>query len=166
MHFQEFQMSTTIPSYSRRLLIGRPLVLYLWICFPGKLPKGISEAGGDTDPERWLPRKERSYYRGKRKDKRKDVGKGTQGLSAADKAFADSLDASEPSPSTSETASPRPSGDHTSPQVYVIHDTHTYKHTHIHTYIDTHTFNTTETYIPASSYAELITHHATIIDFR
>jgi len=82
----------------------------------GKLPKGISEAGGDTDPERWLPRKERSYYRGKRKDKRKDVGKGTQGLSAADKAFADSLDASKPSPSTSETASPRPSGDHTSPQ--------------------------------------------------
>ena len=26
------------------------------------------------DPERWLPKRERSYYRGKRKDKRKEIG--------------------------------------------------------------------------------------------
>ena len=44
----------------------------------GKLPKSGIEVG-DLDPERWLPRRERSYYRGKRKDKRKEVGKGTQG---------------------------------------------------------------------------------------
>ncbi|KAK2187665.1 hypothetical protein NP493_158g04070 [Ridgeia piscesae] len=31
------------------------------------------------DPERWLKRQERSYFRGKRRDKRKDIGKGTQG---------------------------------------------------------------------------------------
>ena len=36
------------------------------------------------DPERWLPRKERSYYRGRRRDKRKEqVGRGTQGAAAA-----------------------------------------------------------------------------------
>jgi signal recognition particle subunit SRP72 len=39
----------------------------------GKLPKTGAEVG-DLDPERWLPRRERSYYRGKRKDKRKEVG--------------------------------------------------------------------------------------------
>ena len=44
----------------------------------GKLPKSNIEVG-DLDPERWLPRRERSYYRGRRKDKRKEVGKGTQG---------------------------------------------------------------------------------------
>lgn len=32
----------------------------------------------ELDPERWLPRKERSYYRGKRRDKRKDIGKNIQ----------------------------------------------------------------------------------------
>ena len=40
----------------------------------GKLPKHSTEVG-DLDPERWLPRRERSYFRGKRKDKRKDIGK-------------------------------------------------------------------------------------------
>ena len=41
------------------------------------------------DPERWLPRRERSTYRPKkvrdrrRRDQRADVGKGTQGTSAA-----------------------------------------------------------------------------------
>lgn len=35
------------------------------------------------DPERWLPMKERSYYRGKKKGKKKDqIGKGTQGATA------------------------------------------------------------------------------------
>lgn len=32
------------------------------------------------DPERWLPMRERSYYRGRKKGKKKDqIGKGTQG---------------------------------------------------------------------------------------
>ena len=44
----------------------------------GKLPKNY-EAGGDIDPERWLPMRERSYFRGKRKKNKKDVGKGPQG---------------------------------------------------------------------------------------
>ncbi|KAH9518925.1 Signal recognition particle core component [Bulinus truncatus] len=80
----------------------------------GKLPKN-SKPGSDVDPERWLPRKERSYYRGKRKDKRKEIGKGTQGMSASSQAIADSLDASKssntepisPKPSSSNTASPQ-----------------------------------------------------------
>ena len=48
----------------------------------GKLPKSY-DADVDPDPERWLPRRERSYYKGKRRDKRKDVGKGTQGSTPA-----------------------------------------------------------------------------------
>ncbi|XP_012935251.1 signal recognition particle subunit SRP72 [Aplysia californica] len=80
----------------------------------GKLPKNC-EAGSDIDPERWLPRKERSYYRGKRKDKRKEIGKGTQGMSAATQAITDSLDASKQTGSGSEPASPRPSGSGGSP---------------------------------------------------
>nr|CAB3266574.1 signal recognition particle subunit SRP72-like [Phallusia mammillata] len=37
-------------------------------------------AGYTADPERWLPLRERSYYKGRRKDRRKGgVGKGTQG---------------------------------------------------------------------------------------
>lgn len=35
------------------------------------MPKNLD---AELDPERWLPRKERSYYRGKRRDKRKDIG--------------------------------------------------------------------------------------------
>ncbi|GFO21232.1 signal recognition particle subunit srp72 [Plakobranchus ocellatus] len=78
----------------------------------GKLPKNC-EPGSDIDPERWLPRKERSYYRGKRKDKRKEIGKGTQGMSAASQAIADSLDASkqqtvgDPSSPRANAASPQ-----------------------------------------------------------
>ncbi|KAL8611218.1 hypothetical protein ACOMHN_013649 [Nucella lapillus] len=70
----------------------------------GKLPKSNIEVG-DLDAERWLPRRERSYFRGKRKDKRKDIGKGTQGsgMVSAD------LDASKPSPGGgSDPSSPRP----------------------------------------------------------
>ena len=40
--------------------------------FSGKLPKNLD---AEIDPERWLPRRERSYYRGKKKDKRRDIGK-------------------------------------------------------------------------------------------
>lgn len=36
------------------------------------------------DPERWLPMRERSYYRGRKKGKKKDqIGKGTQGAVTA-----------------------------------------------------------------------------------
>jgi signal recognition particle subunit SRP72 len=41
--------------------------------FTAKLPKNYSP-DVTPDPERWLPRKERSYYRGKRKDKKKEIG--------------------------------------------------------------------------------------------
>ncbi|XP_064630339.1 signal recognition particle subunit SRP72-like [Lineus longissimus] len=73
----------------------------------GKLPKNLD---GETDPERWLPKRERSYYRGKRKDKRKDIGKGPQGAASGG---ADAYDASKPaapspSASGSDVGSPRP----------------------------------------------------------
>lgn len=45
------------------------------LCLTGKMPKNPD---AELDPERWLPRKERSYYRGKRRDKRKDIGKNIQ----------------------------------------------------------------------------------------
>lgn len=45
------------------------------MCLTGKMPKNPD---AELDPERWLPRKERSYYRGKRRDKRKDIGKNIQ----------------------------------------------------------------------------------------
>ena len=38
-----------------------------------KLPKNY-DPDVIPDPERWLPRRERSYYRGKRKDKKRDIG--------------------------------------------------------------------------------------------
>ncbi|XP_041368562.1 signal recognition particle subunit SRP72-like [Gigantopelta aegis] len=68
----------------------------------GKLPKNL-ETDGVIDPERWLPRRERSYFRGKRKDKRKDIGKGTQGSTPV----AGEGDASK-SPSGSNASSPCP----------------------------------------------------------
>ncbi|WAR22360.1 SRP72-like protein [Mya arenaria] len=73
-----------------------------------KLPKNYNPDVA-PDPERWLPRKERSYYRGKRKDKKKDIGKGSQGATTANM---DALDASK-SPTMgasggSDTSSPRP----------------------------------------------------------
>ncbi|RXM27185.1 Signal recognition particle subunit SRP72 [Acipenser ruthenus] len=48
----------------------------------GKLPKNC-DAKATPDPERWLPIRERSYYRGKKKGKKKEqVGKGTQGATS------------------------------------------------------------------------------------
>ncbi|KAJ9578829.1 hypothetical protein L9F63_004933 [Diploptera punctata] len=44
----------------------------------GKLPKNY-DANTIPDPERWLPRHERSGYRKKKDRRNKDVGKGTQG---------------------------------------------------------------------------------------
>lgn len=45
---------------------------------PGKLPKNY-DPNCDPDPERWLPRHERSQFRKKKDRRNKDVGKGTQG---------------------------------------------------------------------------------------
>ncbi|XP_045189095.2 signal recognition particle subunit SRP72-like [Mercenaria mercenaria] len=70
-----------------------------------KLPKSYNP-DVIPDPERWLPRKERSYYRGKRKDKKKDIGKGSQGATSGN---VDYLDASKsPIAGGSDTSSPRP----------------------------------------------------------
>ncbi|XP_078587829.1 signal recognition particle subunit SRP72-like [Branchiostoma floridae x Branchiostoma japonicum] len=59
----------------------------------GKLPKN-HDPSVTPDPERWLPIRERSYFKGRRKRKQKDgVGKGTQGATAG---AASDLDASKP----------------------------------------------------------------------
>ncbi|CAH3122603.1 unnamed protein product [Pocillopora meandrina] len=47
----------------------------------GKLPKNYN-AEVDPDPERWIPKRERTYYKGKRQKKGASVGKGTQGAAA------------------------------------------------------------------------------------
>ncbi|XP_028391158.1 signal recognition particle subunit SRP72-like [Dendronephthya gigantea] len=50
---------------------------------PGKLPKNYNPEV-DPDPERWLPRRERSYFKGKRQKKATGaIGKGTQGATAS-----------------------------------------------------------------------------------
>ncbi|XP_004085026.1 signal recognition particle subunit SRP72 [Oryzias latipes] len=70
----------------------------------GKLPKNY-DPKATPDPERWLPMRERSYYRGRKKGKKKEqVGKGTQGATGG--ALAD-LDASKTA--SSPPTSPRPS---------------------------------------------------------
>uniref|UniRef100_A0A8C9I4H6 Signal recognition particle SRP72 subunit RNA-binding domain-containing protein n=1 Tax=Piliocolobus tephrosceles TaxID=591936 RepID=A0A8C9I4H6_9PRIM len=56
------------------------------------------------NPERWLPMRERSYYRGRKKGKKKDqIGKGTQGATAG---ASSELDASKTV--SSPPTSPRP----------------------------------------------------------
>jgi len=62
----------------------------------GKMPKNF-DAKVDPDPERWLPRKDRSTYKGRRRDKRKEaagIGKGTQGGVGS----AEGVDYSKPAP--------------------------------------------------------------------
>uniref|UniRef100_UPI00358F44DF signal recognition particle subunit SRP72-like n=1 Tax=Myxine glutinosa TaxID=7769 RepID=UPI00358F44DF len=82
------------------LLLVKVLLL---LFFQGKLPKSYDPNNG-PDPERWLPMKERSYYRGKRKTKKKEqIGKGTQGSTTGG---ATELDASKGV--SSPPASPRP----------------------------------------------------------
>ncbi|KAM4810150.1 signal recognition particle subunit SRP72 [Rhinophrynus dorsalis] len=69
----------------------------------GKLPKNY-DPKATPDPERWLPMRERSYYRGKKKGKKKEqIGKGTQGATSAASA---ELDASKTA--SSPPTSPRP----------------------------------------------------------
>ncbi len=48
-----------------------------------KLPKNI-DPKAVIDPERWIPLKERSYYRGRRNKKKGALGKGTQGAVSKD----------------------------------------------------------------------------------
>uniref|UniRef100_A0A673JE21 Signal recognition particle subunit SRP72 n=1 Tax=Sinocyclocheilus rhinocerous TaxID=307959 RepID=A0A673JE21_9TELE len=69
----------------------------------GKLPKNY-DPKSTPDPERWLPMRERSYYRGKKKGKRKEqVGRGTQGATSG---ASPELDASKSA--SSPPTSPRP----------------------------------------------------------
>ncbi|KAJ1204701.1 hypothetical protein NDU88_000140 [Pleurodeles waltl] len=69
----------------------------------GKLPKNY-DPKVTPDPERWLPMRERSYYRGRKKGKKKEqIGKGTQGSVAG---ASTELDASKTT--TSPPTSPRP----------------------------------------------------------
>ncbi|NXO22415.1 SRP72 protein, partial [Cisticola juncidis] len=69
----------------------------------GKLPKNY-DPKVTPDPERWLPMRERSYYRGRKKGKKKDqVGKGTQGSTTTGTS---ELDASRTA--SSPPTSPRP----------------------------------------------------------
>ncbi|KAL4641605.1 signal recognition particle subunit SRP72 [Arapaima gigas] len=76
----------------------------------GKLPKNY-DPKAMPDPERWLPMRERSYYRGRKKGKKKEqVGKGTQGATSG--ASAD-LDASKTA--SSPPTSPRPGSTTTAP---------------------------------------------------
>lgn len=69
----------------------------------GKLPKNY-DASVDPDPERWLPRRERSTYK-KKKDKRgAAIGKGTQGAVAGSEEMSKTtLAANVPSPGSSAT---------------------------------------------------------------
>ena len=80
-----------------------------------KKNKPAKNPDAPVDPERWLSQRERSYYRGKRKDKRKEIGKGTQGAAAA---FTDGIDpAKSQTPPASEVGSPRPGSSTASQQV-------------------------------------------------
>lgn len=45
----------------------------VFFLFVAKLPKSC-DPNATPDPERWLPLRERSYYRGKRKSKKRDAG--------------------------------------------------------------------------------------------
>ncbi|XP_064810920.1 signal recognition particle subunit SRP72-like [Oncorhynchus masou masou] len=69
----------------------------------GKLPKSYDQTS-NPDQERWLPMRERTYYRGRKKGKKKEqVGKGTQGATSG---AASDLDASKTA--NSPPTSPRP----------------------------------------------------------
>jgi len=68
----------------------------------GKLPKSFNPEV-DPDPERWLPKRERSTWKGRRRNKNKDnVGKGSQGATAGG---GPELDITKMESSTSDSAS-------------------------------------------------------------
>ena len=66
-----------------------------------KFPKNY-DPSASPDPERWLPLRERSYYRKGRKKGASATSRGTQGASAASASLIAQLDASKPKPSTAE----------------------------------------------------------------
>ncbi|CAL8079594.1 unnamed protein product [Calicophoron daubneyi] len=68
-----------------------------------RLPKNC-QPGVMPDPERWLPRRERTYYRGKRRDKRHVTSRGPQGQVTGSA----ELDAVIQSPKVNSNPSPRP----------------------------------------------------------
>uniref|UniRef100_A0A8C7M1M3 Signal recognition particle subunit SRP72 n=1 Tax=Oncorhynchus mykiss TaxID=8022 RepID=A0A8C7M1M3_ONCMY len=75
----------------------------LMLLIKGKLPKNYDQTA-NPDQERWLPMRERTYYRGRKKGKKKEqVGKGTQGATSG---AASDLDASKTA--NSPPTSPRP----------------------------------------------------------
>lgn len=79
-----------------------------------KYPKGFDPAnpGPPPDPERWLPKRERSSYRPKRKDKRAAQIRGSQGAVAKEAANTGNVKASQPSNvkgSSSNASQPKPS---------------------------------------------------------
>lgn len=79
-----------------------------------RYPKGFDPAnpGPPPDPERWLPKRERSSYRPKRKDKRAAQIRGSQGAVAKEAVNAGNTKSSQPSNakgSSSNAAQPKPS---------------------------------------------------------
>ncbi|XP_071706357.1 uncharacterized protein [Rutidosis leptorrhynchoides] len=81
-----------------------------------KYPKGFDPAnpGPPPDPERWLPKRERSSYRPKRKDKRTAQIRGSQGAVAKDGANSGNAKSSQPSNAKASSSSaaavqPKPS---------------------------------------------------------
>lgn len=66
-----------------------------------RLPKNI-DPKTPIDAERWVPLKERSYYRGRRNKKKGAVGKGTQGAVGKD------VTPTSPKPAVTEKSSPAP----------------------------------------------------------
>jgi len=63
-----------------------------------KYPKGFDPAnpGPPPDPERWLPKRERSSYRPKRKDKRAAQVRGSQGAVAKEAASSSDTKSNQP----------------------------------------------------------------------
>ncbi|KAG7586171.1 putative TPR-like repeat [Arabidopsis thaliana x Arabidopsis arenosa] len=73
-----------------------------------KYPKGFDPAnpGPPPDPERWLPRRDRSSYRPKRKDKRAAQIRGSQGAVNKDKQEASTSKSNQAASSKANTAAP------------------------------------------------------------
>ncbi|KAA0709764.1 Signal recognition particle subunit SRP72 [Triplophysa tibetana] len=83
--------------------LGASLCMFIFRSSLGKLPKNC-DPKSTPDPERWLPMRERSYYRGRKKGKKKEqVGRGTQGATSGASA---ELDASKTA--SSPPTSPQP----------------------------------------------------------
>ncbi|CAN1295294.1 Signal recognition particle subunit SRP72 [Linum perenne] len=84
-----------------------------------RYPKGFDPAnpGPPPDPERWLPKRERSSYRPKRKDKRAAQVRGSQGSVSRDKneASASASSSAAPTSSNASKAAPKSSSQNAAP---------------------------------------------------